>query len=61
MSFWNTAKGYVAYEFFAGEEFMIGEHTAKILVKTLPEIEISPSRYMKITMNILPCFVEKFN
>ena len=30
-------------------------------VKTMPDIDISPSRFMKITMNVLPCFVEKFD
>ena len=61
VSFWNTAKGYVKYYLTVDEASMLGSSEAKIRIKSLSPIDISPERFVYVEIDIKPCYVYNFS
>ena len=61
MSFYNFQRGYVIFFLEASEANMVGNSHAKIRIKSLSPIDISPERHIFIEFDIKPCFVDSFS
>ena len=61
MSFYNFEHGYVTFFFNASEPIMMGTSYAKIRIKSLSPIDISPERFIFIEFDIKPCYVDSFS